>query len=457
VTIASVDPSTGKLLESFEPLGDAELEERLARATAAFGRHRRSSFDQRSRLLLRTAELLEAEAVALGGTMTLEMGKPLSAAIAEVEKCARACRYYAAHGPAHLADEPVATEAERSFVRHLPLGVLLAIMPWNFPFWQVFRFAAPALMAGNVVLLKHASNVPRSALAIEGVLRRGGFDEGIFQTLLVGSDRVPRLIDDARIAGVTLTGSTEAGRDVASRAGAQVKKTVLELGGSDPFVVMPTASLGEAVRAAVESRTLNNGQSCINAKRFIVHERVYEAFLDRFVPAMAALRIGDPSDLHTQIGPLCSEEALARVEKQVAGTVAAGGRLCLGGRRLDRKGYYYPPTVLVDVPRGSPAYSDEIFGPVAAVFRVRSVDEAIALANATPFGLASSVWTNEPDEVARFVDDIEAGLTFVNALVASDPRLPFGGVKASGYGRELSKQGIREFVNAKTIFQRSSQ
>jgi succinate-semialdehyde dehydrogenase/glutarate-semialdehyde dehydrogenase len=456
MAIASIDPATGQVLETFTELDESELDERVGRAASAFARYRGTSLEQRTRLLMRAAELLEAEAVALAGEMTQEMGKPIGAAIAEVKKCARACRYYAAHGPGHLADEIVATEAETSFVRTLPLGPVLAIMPWNFPFWQVFRFAAPALMAGNVVLLKHASNVPRCARAIEHLLRRSGFDDGVFQTLLVGSDRVRRVIDDPRVRGVTLTGSVAAGRAVAERAGARLKKTVLELGGSDPFIVMPSASLDEATRAAVDSRTVNSGQSCIAAKRFIVHRKVYAAFEEGFLRRTRELRIGDPMEHETQIGPLASAEVLAQVERQVRESVAAGARLRLGGHRLDRRGFYYAPTVLVDVPRGAPAYGEEVFGPVAALFQVTDLDEAITLANATRFGLGSAVWTENEVEIERFTNELEAGLTFVNSTVASDPRLPFGGVKESGYGRELSREGIREFVNVKTVYVKRS-
>jgi succinate-semialdehyde dehydrogenase/glutarate-semialdehyde dehydrogenase len=427
MAIASVDPATEQLLETFPELGEVALNERLAHAGTAFFEYRRTSFERRAQALLRAADLLEADSVALGGEMTLEMGKPIEAAIAEVKKCASVCRYYAEHGAAHLADEVIATEAQRSFVRFLPLGPVLAVMPWNFPFWQVFRFAAPALMAGNVALLKHASSVPRCALAIERLLRRAGFEQGVFQTLLIGADRVRGVIDDPRVRAVTLTGSTAAGRAVASRAGERGKKTVLELGGSDPFIVMPSAELDEAVQAAVDSRRINNGQSCIAAKRFIVHRSIFGAFEERFVRAMAALRVGDPMDADTQVGPLASAEVLNGVERQVRASIAAGARVRTGARRLDRKGFFYAPTVLVDVPRGSPAYEDEIFGPVASLFRVSDIEEAIALANATRFGLGSSVWTEQPEEVERFVDEIEAGLTFVNAMVMSDPRLPFGG------------------------------
>jgi len=401
--------------------------------------------------MMRAAEILDAEAERLGRLMTEEMGKPIQAAVAEAKKCAWVCRYYAENAERHLADEVIETEADRSFVRYLPLGPVLAIMPWNFPFWQVFRFAAPALMAGNVALLKHASNVPRCALAIEDLLLRAGFEEGVFQTLLISSARVPRILADPRVKAATLTGSTPAGRSVASRAGQHIKKTVLELGGSDPFIVMPSADLETAARVAVQARVINNGQSCIAAKRFIVHQDVYDDFAERFVRGMEALRVGDPMDPATDVGPLATAEILEGVEQQVRDTVAAGARVLTGGQRLDRPGFYYAPTVLVDIPRNSPAYTEEIFGPVASLFRVRDIDEAIELANDSPFGLGSSAWTRDPAEAERFINELEAGLTFINAMVASDPRLPFGGVKESGYGRELAAQGIREFTNIKTI------
>jgi len=448
----SVNPATGQVVETFEELSDRQVEEKLARAQAAYERHRWTPLAERARKLARAAEILEGDAEALGRVMTREMGKPIGAAVAEAKKCALACRYYAEHGERALADVEVATDADRSFIRYLPIGPVLAIMPWNFPFWQVFRFAAPALMAGNVGLLKHASNVPRCALSIEEVLRRAGFDDDEFQTLLVGSARVPAILDDPRVRAVTLTGSTPAGSAVAGQAGKLIKKSVLELGGSDPFLVMPSAELEGTVRTAVQARVLNNGQSCIAAKRFIVHDAIYPEFLERFVAGMRELRVGDPADPDTQVGPLATEHILADCERQVRASVEAGARLLTGGRRLQRPGFYYEPTVLTDVPDDAPAASEEIFAPVAAVFRVRDADEAIRLANATAYGLGSSVWTNDGEEAARFVNELEAGMTFVNAMVASDPRLPFGGVKQSGYGRELADLGLHEFMNAKTVY-----
>ncbi len=447
----SVSPATGEVLGTYEELSDAALEQKLARAAATFRTWRRTPFAERATILVRTAEALEREKDRLGRIMTSEMGKTLRSAVGEAEKCAWVCRYYAENAERFLADEEWKSSATRSFVRFLPLGPVLAVMPWNFPFWQVFRFAAPALMAGNVGLLKHASNVPQCALAIEEAFRAAGLPEGAFQTLLVGSSRVARIVEDDRVAAVTLTGSEAAGASVASAAGKVIKRSVLELGGSDPFVVMPSANLDAAVKTAVTARTVNNGQSCIAAKRFIVHERVYDRFEREFVARMAALRVGDPFDPATDVGPLSSRAELEKLAAQVEAAVAAGARLLTGGRPVGGKGAYYPPTVLAGVPATSPSYREEIFGPVAMLFRARSLDEAIAIANDVPFGLGSSVWTDDPAERERFLDEIEAGCTFVNAMVASDPRLPFGGVKRSGYGRELSQVGIREFVNVKTI------
>ena len=401
--------------------------------------------------MIRAAGILEAEKRELGAVMTLEMGKPIAAAIAEAEKCASACRYYAANAERFLADTPVETDAGKSWVAFQPLGVVLAIMPWNFPFWQVFRFAAPALMAGNVGLLKHSSNVPQCALSIEDVFRRAGFVEGVFQTLLVGSDTVEKIIGDPRVAAVTLTGSEGAGRSVAAAAGKHLKKCVVELGGSDPFIVMPSADLEVAVSTAVTARMINNGQSCIAAKRFIVHDGVYEAFLKQFVARVSSIRVGDPMDEGTQLGPLATSNIRDELEEQVRASVSAGARILTGGSRLEREGYFYAPTVLVDIARESPAAQEELFGPVASVFRARDLDDAIAIANGTRFGLGASAWTRDRNEERRFIEEIESGLLFINGMVASDPRLPFGGVKSSGFGRELGEFGIREFVNIKTV------
>jgi succinate-semialdehyde dehydrogenase/glutarate-semialdehyde dehydrogenase len=452
MAIATINPTTGELLRSFEPLAGTQIDAKLERAADTFRTYRRTSFADRARMMVRAAELLEAEKNTFGRLMTVEMGKPLQAAAEEAAKCAWACRYYAEHAERFLADEVVETNATRSYIHYQPLGPILAVMPWNFPFWQVFRFAAPALMAGNVALLKHASNVPQCALAIEDLFGRAGFPEGAFQTLLIGSDQVPHVLDDPRVVAATLTGSAPAGSNVASAAGKRIKKTVLELGGSDPFIVLPSADLDAAATTAVKARAINNGQSCIAAKRFIVAEAIADEFERRFVRGMEALTVGDPLDATTDIGPLATEAILTGLDEQVRQTIAAGARVLTGGRRLDRPGYYYAPTVLTDIPKETPAYREELFGPVAALFRARDSDAAIRLANDTTFGLGASVWTNDPAERARFIDEIEAGLVFINGMVASDPRLPFGGVKQSGYGRELSAYGIREFVNIKTVW-----
>ena len=448
----TINPATGQQLRVFDELDDAELDARIADAAATAAAYRYSSFAERAVHMARAAEILEQEKRAFARLMTLEMGKTLTSAIAEAEKCAWVCRYYAAHAEDQLRDEEVATDAARSYVAYQPLGVVLAIMPWNFPFWQVFRFAAPALMAGNVGLLKHASNVPECALAIEDIFRRAGFPEHTFQTLLVGSDRVERIVSDERVRAVTLTGSEHAGSSVAALAGKLIKKSVLELGGSDPFIVMATADLEAAVQIAVKARTVNTGQSCIAAKRFILAEEIADEFEQRFTEAMTSLRVGDPMDEQTQIGPLASEQILRDLDDQVQRSVQAGARLLTGGQRLKRPGFYYAPTVLSDIPETAPAYREELFGPVASLFRAHDIHEAIALANITSFGLGSAAWTNDAGEQQQFITDLDAGSVFINGMVASDPRLPFGGVKRSGYGRELGVWGIREFVNVKTVW-----
>ena len=457
MSIRSINPATGQTLNSFDELSAQQIEESLTRAANAFRDSRRTRLADRSSMMLRVAEILGNEKTDFARLMTTEMGKPINAAVQEAEKCAWVCRYYAESAEEHLADQIVETNATKSYVHFQPLGVVLAVMPWNFPFWQVFRFAAPALMAGNVGLLKHASNVPQCALAIADIFSRAGFPDGAFQTLLIGSDAVQSVLEDSRVAAATLTGSEPAGRSVASIAGKQIKKTVLELGGSDPFIVMPSADLKEAVGTAVKARTINNGQSCIAAKRFIVHGQIYEEFEKRFVEAMKALRVGDPMNESTDIGPLATMQILKDLEEQVQVSVAAGAKILTGGQRAKfgdelAGGNFYEPTVLADIPKESPAFSDEIFGPVASLFRVKDIDEAIDLANVTPFGLGSAAWTNEESERDRFVEEIEAGCVFINGMVASDPRLPFGGVKHSGYGRELGEFGIREFVNVKTVW-----
>jgi succinate-semialdehyde dehydrogenase/glutarate-semialdehyde dehydrogenase len=450
--IASINPATGETIKTFDSLSESQINEKLQRASDTFRAYRRTTFDDREPMMRRAAEILETEKQNFARLMTTEMGKPIKGAVGEVEKCAWVCRYYGETAKHHLADAVVETNASRSYVRFQPLGPVLAVMPWNFPFWQVFRFAAPALMAGNVGLLKHASNVPQCALAIEDILRRAGFPNGAFQTLLIGSDAVKRILTDSRVVAATLTGSEPAGRSVASIAGNQIKKTVLELGGSDPFIVMPSAQLEEAVTTAVKARTINNGQSCIAAKRFIVAADIYDEFERRFVEQMRALRVGNPLDEATEIGPLATEQILKDVDEQVKTSVAAGALILTGGKKLDRAGNYYEPTVLVNVPPNSPASCEEIFGPVAMLFRVKNIDEAIDLANATSFGLGAAAWTNEQNEQELFSDELEAGSVFINGMVASDPRLPFGGIKNSGYGRELGEFGIREFVNVKTVW-----
>jgi succinate-semialdehyde dehydrogenase/glutarate-semialdehyde dehydrogenase len=455
--IASINPATGETLKSFSALSAGELEQKLQLAADTFRTYRRTSFADRSRMMIRAAEILETEKDEFAKVMTTEMGKPLAAAVSEAEKCAWVCRYYAEQSERHLADQIVETNARKSYVHFQPLGPVLAVMPWNFPFWQVFRFAAPALMAGNVGLLKHASNVPQCALAIEDIFKRAGFPNGAFQTLLIGSEAVEGILNDPRVVAVTLTGSEPAGRSVAAIAGKQIKTTVLELGGSDPFIVMPSANLDEAVTTAVKARTINNGQSCIAAKRFIVAKEIYERFEREFVSQMQKLRIGDPMDKATDIGPLATPQIVEDLDEQVKKAVAAGARVLTGGKRLDRSGNFFEPTVLVDVDISAPVSCEEIFGPVAMIFRVNGIDEAIQIANATPFGLGSSAWTNDAAEQAQFIEEIEAGCVFINGMVASDPRLPFGGVKNSGYGRELADFGIREFVNIKTVWIGESQ
>jgi succinate-semialdehyde dehydrogenase / glutarate-semialdehyde dehydrogenase len=447
----SVNPASGEVLETYEALSEQELEDRLERAEQAFAHYRRTPLAQRAQWLERAAAILDDERSRWAELMTLEMGKPIGAARAEAEKCAWACRYYAAHGPGFLIDEPVEAAAERSWVAYQPLGPVLAVMPWNFPFWQLFRFAAPTLMAGNVALLKHASNVPGCALAMEEIFRRAGFPEGVFQTLLIPSAAVDRVLSDSRVRAATLTGSEGAGAAVASTAGSQIKKTVLELGGSDPFIVMASADLGSAIETAVQARHINNGQSCIAAKRFIVHEAVADPFIEGFVARTKALVVGDPMDERTDVGPLATESIRDELADQVDRSVAAGARLRTGGDIPDRAGWYYTPTVLTDLPDGSPAACEETFGPVAAILVVSSVEEAIEQANATEFGLGASAWTRDRQEAQQLVAEVEAGCVCLNRMVASDPRLPFGGVKKSGYGRELGRWGMLEFVNIKAV------
>jgi len=450
-TVSSVSPLTGELLREYEQHSDEAVENKIALAAATFRDYRKVAFSKRAAMMVRAAETLEKEKEIVGRMMTQEMGKTFKSAVQEAEKCAFGCRYYAENAERFLADEEARTNATRSFVRYQPIGPVLAVMPWNFPFWQVFRFAAPALMAGNVGLLKHASNVPQCALAIEDIFRRAGFPEGAFQTLLIGSDRVNKIIADRRIAAVTLTGSVGAGSSVATAAGKAIKKCVLELGGSDPFIVMPSADFDKAVETAVQARVINNGQSCIAAKRFIMHQQIAEQFEKKFVARMASLKVGDPMDAATDIGPLATEDVLKGLEAQVQKTVQMGARVLLGGKRVDRKGNFFAPTVLADIPQGSPAFEDELFGPVASLYRARDMNEAIEIANNSIFGLGACAWTNDAAERDLFINEIESGLAFINGMVASDARIPFGGVKHSGFGRELSHHGIREFVNVKSV------
>lgn len=450
--IASINPTTGEKLKEFSSFDDVEIEKRLSRAQKAFGRYRRTTFTERTELLQATTELLLQEKQRLAEFITREMGKLFRDSLAEIEKCARGCRFYAENGERFLEEEPAQTDAAESYVEYQPLGPVLAIMPWNFPFWQVFRFAAPALMAGNVGLLKHASNVPQCALAIEDILCRAGFEDGVFQTLLIEPEQVEKLIVDPRVKAVTVTGSEKAGAAVASMAAREIKKAVLELGGSDAFIVMPSADFESALSTAVKARTINTGQSCIAAKRFVIADQIYERFLEQFVKRMRALKLGDPMDPETELGPVATEQILQGVHDQVQKTIAAGAKLLTGGNRIHGPGFFYEPTVLVDVPKESPAHREEVFGPVAAIFRVGDANEAIELANDTTFGLGSSAWTNERQEQKLFASELDSGMVFINAMVASDPRLPFGGVKRSGFGRELGAVGIREFTNTKTIW-----
>jgi succinate-semialdehyde dehydrogenase/glutarate-semialdehyde dehydrogenase len=451
MSIASINPATGEVIKKFEALTDEQIEQKLELSASAFKRHRKTTFAERSRWMACAAEVLEKDTDRFARIMTLEMGKTLESARAEALKCASACRYYVENAERFLADEEVRTDATRSFIRYQPIGAVLAVMPWNFPFWQVFRFAAPALMAGNVGLLKHASNVPQCALAIEDIFREAGFAEGVFQTLLIGVDKVQRVLDDPRVVAATLTGSGPAGSKVASEAGRQIKKTVLELGGSDPFIVMPSANVKAAAETAIRARVINNGQSCIAAKRFLVAESVAEEFTKLFVGGMKSLRVGDPMLPTTDVGPLSTPAMVSDLEKQVGDLVKGGAKVLTGGNRIPGPGNFFEPTVITDIAVGTPAYYEELFGPAAMLFVVKDADEAVRLANDSPFGLGASAWTNDPNEQMTFINEIESGMVFINGMVASDPRLPFGGVKQSGYGRELGLYGIREFVNAKTV------
>jgi succinate-semialdehyde dehydrogenase/glutarate-semialdehyde dehydrogenase len=452
MAIATINPATGEVVQTFQPLTAEQIESKLQLAVSAFRAERKTPFAERAKRMMKAAEILERDRERFGRLMTLEMGKPLKAAIAEAVKCATACRYYAEHAEKLLADEVIETGAKKSFVRYLPIGPILAVMPWNFPFWQVIRFAAPALMAGNVGLLKHASNVPQCAIEIEKLFYAAGFPAGAFQTLLIGSGQVDALLNDPRVVAATLTGSEQAGIQVGIGAAKRIKKVVLELGGSDPFIVMPSADLDAAVATAVEARVINNGQSCIAAKRFIVAAPIADEFERKFVARMQNLRVGDPFDEKTELGPLATPDAVTTLDADVQKTVQAGAKVLTGGHPLKRPGNYYAPTVLTNIPRDSPAYGEEFFGPVASIFRAKDQDEAIRIANDVRFGLGASAWTNDDKERERFINELEAGMVFINKMVASDTRIPFGGVKQSGHGRELGAVGIREFMNAKTVW-----
>jgi len=452
MSIATINPATGETLKRFQTLSAEEIEHKLTTAQAAFTRFRQTSFAQRKQWLENAAAILERDAEKFAAMMATEMGKTLKSAVAEAKKCALVCRYYAENGEAFLADEYTETDATKSYVAYQPLGIILAVMPWNFPFWQVFRFAAPALMAGNVGVLKHASNVPECALAVEAVFEAAGFPQGVFQTLLIRASQVEQVIQDQRVKAATLTGSEPAGASLASLAGREIKPTLLELGGSDPFIVFPSADLDEAAQVGTFARTMNNGQSCIAAKRFILHETIAPEFVEKLRLQFASLKVGDPMAAETDIGPLATEAVFNAIAQQVEQAVALGANVLIGGQKLNRPGYFYLPTILSDLPVDTPLIQEEFFGPVALVLTVPDLDSAIALANHIPFGLGSSAWTNDPEEQTRLIQGIEAGAVFINGLVKSDPRLPFGGIKRSGYGRELGLPGIRAFVNAKTVW-----
>ena len=451
MTIASINPATGEMLKIFETLSDSQIEEKLRLAVSAFSEFRETTFAERAAHMIKAAEILESDKEKFGRVMTTEMGKTYRSAIEEAAKCAWVCRYYAENAERFLADELAEIPGSKSFVRYRPLGPILAVMPWNYPFWQVFRFIGPSLMAGNVGLLKHASNVPQSALLIEDVLLRAGFAKGVFQTLLIGSGSVARILSDPRVKAATLTGSEGAGVQVGVAAATDIKKVVLELGGSDPFIVMKSANLEQAVAVGVKARVLNNGQSCIAAKRFIVEESIADEFERLFVSKMGALKVGDPFDEHTDVGPLATADGLKELDADVQKTIQAGARLLTGGKRLNQPGNYYLPTVLTNIPEGSPAACSELFGPVASLFRAKNAEDAIRIANSSPFGLGASAWTSDSAEREKFINGLESGMVFINRMVASDPRLPFGGVKRSGHGRELAIFGIREFMNIKTV------
>lgn len=452
MSIATINPATGETIRRFKTLTSEEINTKLTKAQEAFISFRLTNFTQRKQWLENAAAILERDAEKIAKMMTIEMGKTFKGAVAEAKKCALVCRYYARNGETFLADEYIETDAINSYVSYHPLGIILAVMPWNFPFWQVFRFAAPALMAGNVVILKHASNVPQCALTIQAILEEAGFPQASFQTLFITASQIEQVIKDDRVKGATLTGSEAAGSSLASLAGKEIKPTLLELGGSDPFIIFPSADLDKAAEVAAFSRTLNNGQSCIAAKRFIVHDTIAPQFLEKLRIQFASLKVGDPMATETDIGPLATEAVLNTIVQQVDQAIELGAQVIMGGKQLEGPGYFYPPTILTNLPADAPLMKEEFFGPVALVFTVPNIESAIAQANNIPFGLGSSIWTTDPEEQTQFIQDIEAGAIFINGLVKSDPRLPFGGIKRSGYGRELGLPGIRAFVNAKTVW-----
>jgi succinate-semialdehyde dehydrogenase/glutarate-semialdehyde dehydrogenase len=452
MAIASINPATGEVLKTFEPLTASQIEAKLSLAAKTFETFRKTSFAERARMMNKAAEILESEKESLGKLMTLEMGKTYRSAVDEAVKSAWGCRYYAENAERFMADEVIETTASRSYVHYQPLGPILVVMPWNYPFWQVFRFIAPGLMAGNVGVLKHASNVPQCALKIEEIMLRAGFPEGAFQTLLIGVKEVDAILNDPRIQAATLTGSEEAGKQVGMSAAKRIKKVVLELGGSDPFIVMPSANLDDAVATAVKARVGNNGQSCIAAKRFIIADEIADKFERAFVSKMESLKVGDPMDAKTDVGPLATAGAVESLQADVQKSIDAGAKVLTGGRPNGGPGYFYPPTVLTNIPKDSPAGSEELFGPVASLFRVKNAQDAVRVANDHRYGLGASAWTNDDRERDLFIKELEAGMVFINQMVASDPRVPFGGVKRSGHGRELSINGIREFTNIKTVW-----
>ena len=452
MAIETINPATEELVKKFTPISDEEVKNIIDQVDDEFNLWKNKTYAERKMLMLKSAEILRNEKRHYAEILTLEMGKPIKQAIAEVEKCALVCEYYAENSETFLLNEIIETDASESYVQFDPIGIVLAVMPWNFPFWQVFRFAAPALMAGNAGILKHASNVPMSALAIEEIFHKAGFPDNIFRTLLIESKQVEAVIENPKVKASTLTGSEYAGSMVASKSGKMLKKSVMELGGSDPFIILADANLDEAVNTAVTARMLNNGQSCIAAKRFIVVDDIAEMFEEMFVKKMDETVVGDPMNDETDLGPIAREDLLLELHEQVEKSAEAGAKILTGGKRIDRKGYYYPATILTDVKKGMLAYNQELFGPVATVIKVKGEEEAVKVANDTPYGLGASIWTNDTEKAKRLAKQIDSGSVFINGMVKSDPRLPFGGVKLSGFGRELSHYGIKEFVNIKTVW-----